>query len=46
MASLAVSKLHVYGFYYDVLKDKYKGKIKMVYTDADRNLNQPGFFRL
>ena len=35
MAILDLSKLHMYQFYYDVLKTKYENKIKMVYTDTD-----------
>ena len=35
MAILDLSKLHMYKFYYDVLKIKYEDKIKMVYTDTD-----------
>ena len=35
MAILDLSKLHMYQFYYDVLKTKYEDKIKMVYTDTD-----------
>ncbi len=30
-----LSKLHMYQFYYDVLKDKYKDKIQLAYTDTD-----------
>ena len=35
MAILDLSKLHMYRFYYDVLKDKYNDKIKLAYTDTD-----------
>ena len=29
------SKIHMYSFYYDVLKPKYDNRIKLVYTDTD-----------
>jgi len=35
MAILDLSKLHMYRFYYDVLKPMYGEKIKLVYTDTD-----------
>ena len=35
MAILDLSKLHMYKFYYDVLKTKYNDKIKLAYTDTD-----------
>ncbi len=35
MAILDLSKLHMYRFYYDMLKPKYKEKIKLAYTDTD-----------
>ena len=35
MAILDLSKLHMYRFYYDVLKEKYNDKIKLAYTDTD-----------
>ena len=35
MAILDLSKLHMYEFYYDVLKTKYDTKIKLAYTDTD-----------
>jgi hypothetical protein len=35
MAILDLSKLHMYQFYYDVLKKQYGDKIKMIYTDTD-----------
>ena len=35
MAILDISKLHMYQFYYDVLKKKHNESIKLVYTDTD-----------
>ena len=35
MSILDYSKIHVYSFYYDVMKPKYKDNIKLVYTDTD-----------
>jgi hypothetical protein len=35
MAILDLSKLHMYKFYYDVLKAKFNDKIKLAYTDTD-----------
>ena len=35
MAILDLSKLHMYKFYYDVLKSKYQERIKLAYTDTD-----------
>ena len=35
MSILDYSKIHMYSFYYDVLKLKYDDKIKLVYTDTD-----------
>ena len=35
MVILDLSKLHMYKFYYDVLKEKYNDKIKLAYTDTD-----------
>ena len=35
MAILDLSKLHMYEFFYDVLKPKYGEKIKLAYTDTD-----------
>ena len=35
MSILDYSKIHMYSFYYDVLKPKYKDNIKLVYTDTD-----------
>ena len=35
MSILDYSKIHMYLFYYDVLKPKYDNKIKLVYTDTD-----------
>jgi len=32
---LELSKLHMYKFFYDVLKNKYEDKIKLCYTDTD-----------
>jgi hypothetical protein len=35
VAVLDLSKLHMYGFYYDVLKPKYGEKVSLLYTDTD-----------
>ena len=35
MSILDYSKVHMYSFYYDVLKPKYNDDIKLVYTDTD-----------
>ena len=35
MAILDLSKLHMYNFYYEVLKPKYGENIKLAYTDTD-----------
>ena len=35
MTILDISKLHMYQFYYDVLKKKYHENIELVYTDTD-----------
>ena len=35
MSILDLSKLHMYSFYYDVLKEHYKDNINLVYTDTD-----------
>ena len=35
MSILDLSKQHMYTFYYDVLKPKYRNNIKMVYTGTD-----------
>ena len=32
---LEISKLHMYEFWYDHLKEKYSDKIKLIYTDTD-----------
>ena len=32
---LDLSKLHMHKFYYDVLKEKYKDNIRLIYTDTD-----------
>ena len=32
---LELSKLHVYQYFYDVMKKKYDDKIKLFYTDTD-----------
>ena len=34
MSILDYSKIHMYSFYYDVLKPKYQDNIKLVYTDS------------
>ena len=35
MSILDLSKLHMYSFYCDVLKEKYNENIRLVYTDTD-----------
>ena len=35
MTILDCSKIHMYSFYYDVLKPKYDDKIQLVYADTD-----------
>ena len=35
MTILDLSKMHMYGFYYDVLKAKYENNIRLIYTDTD-----------
>ena len=35
MSILDLSKQHMYRFYYDVVKSKYGGNVRMVYTDTD-----------
>ena len=35
MSILDLSKLHMYSFYYDVLKQRYKENINLIYTDTD-----------
>ena len=35
LSILDYSKIHMYSFYYDVLKPKYNDKIKLAYTDTD-----------
>ena len=35
MSILDLSKLHMYSFYYDVLKNKYEDKVRLIYTDTD-----------
>ena len=35
MSILDLSKLHMYDFYYEVLKPKYGDNIKVAYTDTD-----------
>ena len=32
---LELSKLHMYQYYYDVMKKKYDDQIKLLYTDTD-----------
>ena len=32
---LELSKLHTHQYYYDVMKNKYDDKIKLLYTDTD-----------
>ena len=35
MSILDISKHYMYSFYYDVLKNKYKENIRLLYTDTD-----------
>ena len=35
MTILDLSKVHMYSFYYDVLKARYKDDIRLIYTDTD-----------
>ena len=42
MSILDYSKIHMYSFYYDVLKPKYQDNIKLVYTDTDSCVIQVG----
>ena len=35
MSILDLSKLHMYSFYYDVLKERYKENVRLAYTDTD-----------
>ena len=35
MCILDLSKLHMYSFYYDVLKKKYEDNVRLIYTDTD-----------
>ena len=35
MSILEYSKIHMYSFYYDVLKPYYNDNIKLAYTDTD-----------
>ena len=35
MSILDLSKLHMYSFYYDVLKEKYNENVRLIYTDTD-----------
>ena len=35
VCTLELSKLHMYQYYYDVLKKKYDDKINLLYTDTD-----------
>ena len=35
MSILDLSKQHMYSFYYDIMKPKYKNNIRMLYTDTD-----------
>ena len=35
MSILDLSKLHMYSFYYDVLKKKYNDDVRLIYTDTD-----------
>ena len=35
MSILDLSKLHMYRFYYDVLKKKYNNDVRLIYTDTD-----------
>ena len=47
MSILDISKTHMYGFWYDYVKPKYKDKAKLCYRDTDRfdiNIFTEGFF--
>ena len=47
MSILDISKTHMYGFWYDYVKPKYKGKAKLCYRDTDSfaiNIFTEGFF--
>ena len=35
MTILDLSKVHMYSFYYDVLKARYKDDVRLIYTDTD-----------
>ena len=35
MSILDLSKVHMYSFYYDVLKARYKDDVRLIYTDTD-----------
>ena len=35
MSILDLSKVHMYSFYYDVLKARCKDNVKLIYTDTD-----------
>ena len=35
MSILDYSKVHMYSFYYDVLKEKYNENVRLIYTDTD-----------
>ena len=36
MTILDLSKVHMYSFYYDVLKARYKDDIRLFYTDTEQ----------
>ena len=38
MSILDLSKVHMYSFYYDVLKAKYKDDVRLIYTDTDSHV--------
>ena len=45
MSILDLSKVHMYSFYYDVLKVRYKDDVRLIYTDTDRQLCYTNFHR-
>ena len=40
MSILHLSKVHMYSFYYDVLKVRYKDDVRLIYTDTDNYVIQ------
>ena len=35
MSIFDLSKVHIYSFYYDVLKARYKDDVRLIYADTD-----------